>query len=384
LPVTSLTTSASSRVLSESPAIRRKRGADGSRAALAVNVAVSFTVVPPGQSATSSRDDLWACNLPFGRNLIAVARVTKNVESHLFRSQVYIAVYFALWTLVLLLLRILYHFDVSEAIIAVVVLGLILPALSLLATRRVPVLPCVVLRPAYETTLLISYLVVIAVVLVWGFGAVGHISSEPAHTIISLGLKLATFVLLPAVLFASRGYKIRDLAPVSFTWTALKPALWLSSAVLLMQLFLGRGLHDIRQAHLPVSSLLVAAALGFAWLVLEVGVVEEFFFRVLLQERLAVVLRSPWGGLVLAALLFGLVHAPGLYLRTAATQESIGSHPSLLLAVGYSIVMTSLAGLFMGVLWLRTKNLEVVIIVHAAGDLLPNLVPWIKAFHLAR
>jgi len=53
------------------------------------------------------------------------------------------------------------------------------------------------------------------------------------------------------------------------------------------------------------------------------------------------------------------------------------------MAVGYSIVMTSLAGLFVGVLWLRTRNFAVVVLVHAAGDLLPNLVPWIRTFHLA-
>ncbi len=305
-------------------------------------------------------------------------------NSSSFRSRAYIAAYLALWTLVLLLLRILYRFDASQAIIALVILGLLLPALSLLAARRVSALPCVVLRPAFETTLLIAYLVVVAVVLVWGFGTVGRISTEPAHTIISLGLKLATFVVPPVVLLASGQYGIRDLAPVSFTWTALKPALWLSLAVLLMQFFLGRGLHDIRQAQLSVWIVAVAAPLSFAWLVFEVGVVEEFFFRVLLQERLAAVPRSPWAGLVLAALLFGLVHAPGLYLRTAAAQESIGSHPSLLMAVGYSVVMTSLAGLFLGVLWLRTKNFATLVIVHATGDFLPNLVPWIKAFHLVR
>ena len=180
------------------------------------------------------------------------------------------------------------------------------------------------------------------------------------------------------------GYKINELAPVSLTRPALRPALWMSLAVLLMQSFLGRGLHDIRSAHLPVWVIVLAAPLSFAWLAIEVGVVEEFFFRVLLQQRLAALLRSSWGGLVLAALLFGLVHAPGFYLRTAATQESLGPHPSLLMAVGYSIVMTSLAGLFVGVLWMRTRNFAVVIIVHAAGDLLPNLVPLVKAFHLAR
>jgi membrane protease YdiL (CAAX protease family) len=272
----------------------------------------------------------------------------------------------------------------SEAFSALVILGLIFPAMSLLATRRVPVLPHVVLRPVLEATVLVAYLAVIAVVLVWGFGGVARVTAEPLHSMTLLGLNLATVVVVPAAMCLASGYKTRRLVPVSLTWPELRPALWMSLAVLLMQLFLGRGLHDIRQAHLPVWTLAVAAPLSFAWLLIEVGVVEEFFFQALLQERLAAALRSPWGGLVLAALFFGLVHAPGLYLRTAATQESIGSHPSLLMAVGYSIVMTSLAGLFVGVLWMRTKNFAVVVIVHAAGDFLPNLVPWIIAFHLAR
>lgn len=311
--------------------------------------------------------------------------VTTNVEnSDSFRSRVYVGTYFGIWTVFLLFLRNLYGFDAREALPAFAILGLIFPALSLLATRRVPTLPHAVRRPALETAVLVAYLAVIAAVLVWGFGSVARIRAEPVHTFVLLGLKLATFVVVPAGMYLASVYKIRELAPVSLTWPELRPALWMSLAVLLMQSFLGRGLHDIRQAHLPVWMLAVAIPLTFVWLVIEVGVVEEFFFRALLQERLAAALRSPWGGLVVAALLFGLVHAPGLYLRTAATQESIGPHPSLLMAVGYSIVMTSLAGLFLGVLWMRTKNFAVVVIVHAAGDFLPNLVPWIKAFHLAK
>lgn len=310
--------------------------------------------------------------------------VTKDVQkSRLLRFGVYVGAYFGLWTLFSLLLRRLYAFDASEAVPALVILGLIFPLLSLLATRRVPTLPYAVLRPGLESAILVAYLAVVAVVLVRGFGGVARITTEPLHTVTELGLKLAIFV-VPGAMFLVSGYKINELAPVSLTRPALRPALWMSLAVLLMQSFLGRGLHDIRQAHLSVWVLAVAAPLSFAWLLIEVGVVEEFFFRVLVQERLAALLQSSWGGLVLAALLFGLVHAPGFYLRTAATQESIGPHPSLLMAVGYSIVMTSLASLFVGVLWMRTKNFAVVVIVHAAGDFLPNLVPWVKAFHLAR
>jgi membrane protease YdiL (CAAX protease family) len=187
-----------------------------------------------------------------------------------------------------------------------------------------------------------------------------------------------------AILLAMSHYRISELVPISLKWRQLQPALWMSLAVLLMQSVLGRGLHDIREAHLPAWTVAVAALLSFAWLIIEVGVVEEFFFRVLLQEQLAAVLRSTWGGLVVSAVLFGLVHAPGFYLRPAGSQEALGAHPSLFMAVGYSIVLTSLAGLFLGVLWMQTKNFAVLVIVHAANDLLPNLVPWAKAFHLAR
>ncbi len=301
------------------------------------------------------------------------------------RSIAYVAAYFALWVVVLVLLRTFEGFEAGEALAALVILGVIFPTLAMLATYRLSALPHVVLRPTIETMALVTYLVVIAWLLVSGFGQLARIRTEPLHSVVVLSVKLIAFVAFPAVISSTLGhYSIAELTPISLRWHDLHPAVWMSLAALLMQSFLGRGLHDIRNAHLPVWVLAVAAPLSFAWLMIEVGVVEEFFFRVLLQERLAAVLQSTWGGLVVAAVLFGLVHAPGFYLRPAATQEALGSHPSLFMAVGYSIVLTSLAGLFLGVLWMRTKNFAVLVIVHAAGDLLPNLVPWVKAFHLLR
>jgi uncharacterized protein len=301
------------------------------------------------------------------------------------RSGTYLAAYFALWAAVLVSLRSFQGFDVSEALVAVVILGVIFPALAILATRRLPPLPYVVRRPGVETVILLAYLAAIAWSLVSGFSRVARIETEPLHSVALLGMKLLAFVAVPAVIISAIShYTLAELIPISVRWRNLRPALWMALAALLMQSVLGRGLRDIRDAHLPAWVLAVAAPLGFAWLMIEVGVVEEFFFRVLLQERLATVLWSPWGGLVATAVLFGLVHAPGFYLRPAATQEALGSHPSLFMAVGYSIVLTSLAGLFLGILWMRTRNFAVVVIVHAATDLLPNLVPWAKSFHLAR
>jgi len=296
-----------------------------------------------------------------------------------------VGAYFALWAAVLMLLRGFEGFEVSEALAALVILGVIFPVLALLATRHVSALPHVARQPRIASVVLVVYLTVIAWVLVSGFGRVARITAEPLHSVLLLSVKLLVFVTFPVAIISALGhYTIGELIPISLRWRALRPALWMSLAALLMQAFLGRGLYDIREAHPPVWVLAVAAPLSFTWLMIEVGVVEEFFFRVLLQERLALVLRSPWGGLVIAALLFGLVHAPGFYLRPAGTQEALGAHPSLFMVIGYSIVLTSLAGLFLGVLWMRTKNFAVLVIVHAAGDLLPNLLPWVRAFHLMR
>jgi len=301
------------------------------------------------------------------------------------RSRTYVVAYFALWAIVLISLRTLEGFDASEALTALVILGVIFPALAMLATRRVSALPYVVHQPGIEAVVLMMYLVMIAWVLVSGFGRIARIGTEPLHSVVLLGVKLVAFVGVPSAITLALGhYRFAELLPISLRWHDIRPGLWMAMAALLMQSFLGRGLHDIREGHLPVWILAVATPLSFAWLVIEVGVVEEFFFRVLLQERLAAVLQSSWGGLVVAAVLFGLLHAPGFYLRPAATQEALGSHPSLFMAVGYSIVLTSLAGLFLGVLWMRTKNFAVLVIAHAAGDVLPNLVSWAKAFHLTR
>ena len=177
----------------------------------------------------------------------------------------YVGAYFALWVAVLMLLRTCEGFEASEALAALVVLGLIFPALAMLATRRVSALPHVVRQPGIETAVLVMYLGVIAWMLVWGFGRVAHIRAEPLHSVVLLGVKLVTFVGPAALMLALGHYRISELMPISLTWRDLRPALWMSLAALLMQSTLGRGLHDIREAHLLLWVLAVATPLSFAW-----------------------------------------------------------------------------------------------------------------------
>ena len=95
----------------------------------------------------------------------------------------YVGGYLALWASALVLLRTHEAFEVSDALIALVILGFIFPALAWLVTRGVPTLPYSVHQPRIESLFLVAYLAVIAWVLTSGFAAVTRISPEPLHSL---------------------------------------------------------------------------------------------------------------------------------------------------------------------------------------------------------
>ena len=277
-------------------------------------------------------------------------------------------------------------FDASDSLGVFAVLGIGLSLAAWLITIGIDPLPYRVLEPQRESAMLLAYLVPLALLIAYGFSAIHRtVPSEPADSLAILVAKLSIFVIVPAWILIKRfGYSLADLSPWSLKTSHLLVVLGMSLVLLIFQSVAGRGLRDIFDAHVPIDKVLLGMPFVFVWLVLEVGVVEEFFFRVLLQSRLSAALRSELGGIVLMSLIFGLVHAPGLYLRTSVTQEGLTPHPSLLMAIGYSIVITSVAGFFLGVLWARTRNFLVVVLIHAATDVLPNTLPTLRAFHFLK
>jgi CAAX protease family protein len=304
-------------------------------------------------------------------------------SSGLWQTSAYLLAYGGIYAITLLRLHQLEHFDLSEPLLVLVVMGIGFSALAWWFTRGVNHLPFTIRWPGREVVLLGCYLIAGAAFIAWGFNAIETgVSSEPLRSVVLLAAKLAVFVFLPLALFHQLwGYSLREFLVISPElrqhW---KPALWMSLVMIGFQLAFGRGLSEIRHSGLPMWGLIIGIPACYIWLLIEVGLVEEFFFRALLQSRLSAWLHSEAGGIVLASLLFGLAHAPGLYYRTAKTLEAVGPHPSWLMAVGYSIVVVSVPGLFMGVLWSRTRNLLLLMMVHAAGDLVPQLAPLMKAW----
>ena len=275
-------------------------------------------------------------------------------------------------------------FDASEALGIAAVLGLGFSLASWLLTLRARPLLYDVLEPAPELFTLLLYMLPLTACVTWGFDWVRRMApNDPVQAIAIVLAKLAIFVGIPAWLMRHRfGYFWCELAPESFRRWHMLALVGMALLVLAFQAVAGRGLRDIHAAHVPVTTLFWGIPLTFVWLMVEAGVVEEFFFRCLLQSRLSAALRSELGGIVIMSLLFGLMHAPGLYLRTSVTQEGLPTHPALWMAIGYSIVITSVAGFFLGVLWARTRNFVVVVAVHAAADLLPDFLPTLRSFHL--
>jgi membrane protease YdiL (CAAX protease family) len=200
--------------------------------------------------------------------------------------------------------------------------------------------------------------------------------------------KLIVFVAVPFLLYrylfgrSLRDFGIQLAGLRAITRSHLPVILAVGGGLILFQYFLGRAAAPLREGKFSAYQLLVGLPLCFLWLSIEAGLVEEFFFRAVVQSRFAAWLKSEIGGVALMSLVFGLAHAPGMIFRHAGEMEGLGANPGALDAIAYSIVTLAVSGILFGVLWVRTKNLAALICIHAAGDLLPNFADFVKTWQV--
>ena len=280
-------------------------------------------------------------------------------------------------------------FGHADAISELVVFGFAFPLLAWVTTPRARPLEITTRRSAAEMGLLALCLLGVTLYLIWGTALsetllpANWMASARGKFVVVFVRKLIVFVAIPFLLFRFLfGYRwreygvqfagLRALAGNHFAVVAV-----LSAAILLFQYFFGGGAAPLRRGEFSAARLAIALPLCFLWLFIEAGLVEEFFFRAVLQTRLAVWFKSEVAGVALMALVFGLAHAPGFILRRAGLAEAIGENPSALDAVAYAIVVLSVGGIFFGIVWSRTRNLFAVMFIHAATDLLPNLKQFV-------
>lgn len=269
--------------------------------------------------------------------------------------------------------------SLEEPLFLMTVLGIAFPLLAWSITRgnlRIH-LSRPIATPKRAWPVLLYFLLFAILVLGWGFSALNTaLPNQPMQSVAQLLLKLIAMVALPAWLF------FRDDMPMHSRFSGLRLViifLVMTLAFTVFQAIFSRGLKSIAELAPSMSTLVLAIPACWLWQTIEAGLCEEFLFRRLLQQRLADATGSQVTAIAWASLIFGIAHAPGLWMRGASLLEGV-SQPSVPWAIAYSIVMIAPAGIVFGVLWARTRSLWLLVPLHGMVDLIPQLAPFIRAW----
>ncbi len=301
--------------------------------------------------------------------------------------------YLLIYLLSAVTVLVIYHLDPADLLAGALITGLGFSVLSYLLVRGMP--PAPASRPSFprEPLLLLALVIWMVFYLTaggeWSANLIPRDWQDSAQKmeIVRLIRKLVVFVGVPFYLYFRAGFSLPDFGfrvkgREALGYRQLATFGVLALIIAGFEYFLGGGARPLRNGQLSSGQLLRGLPLVYSWMAVEAGLVEEFFFRALLQSRLVVILKSELAGILVSGLIFGLAHAPGLYLRGSGSEEGLGQHPSLLFCITYCILILSSAGFFLGIVWQKTKNIYLVIALHAMVDVLPNASEFIHTWHL--
>jgi CAAX protease family protein len=296
------------------------------------------------------------------------------------RATTFIAAYLALWAAATIYLA-AKAADWTLPAMSLGVFGAALPLLAIALTRNSAPPAVAVRRPRLELWALLAFLVLYAVgFLGWGMSATrAVVPAGREQELLVLAAKLLVHVGAPALLLAALGAKIAPL----FSSGLGRPGFWppllvLGALILALMCVVSPALDEIKTLHVSLATLAWAAPATFIWLALEAGLCEEFLFRAVLQTRLAAVLKTEAGAVVTGAVLFALAHVPGLYLRGHPGVDGYSTDPVQVIA--FTIAVLSPVALLFGTLWARTRSLLLIVLLHAAVDLLPNMNEFVRTW----
>ncbi len=269
--------------------------------------------------------------------------------------------------------------DWTFPIVSLAIFGVGLSAIGWLTSRGAKTQAITVENPGKQSTALIVYLAFYAVLFLgFGMGALREqIPAGRGQEIAVMGAKILAHIVLPAILLIFIGGRIAPLfksqiGPAQF-WRTL---IVIGAIILALLAVVSPSLKQIAAANAPLATLAWAAPASFAWIAIEAGLNEEFLYRAVLQTRLSALFRSAWTGIAVTSILFGLAHAPGLFLRGGPETDGWSTDP--LQVIAYTIATLAPLSLFFGFLYARTKSLLLVVLLHGLVDVLPNMTEFIE------
>lgn len=271
--------------------------------------------------------------------------------------------------------------DWTFPIASLLIFGLALSVVIWFVTRRMAAPAVPVERPQRESLVLLAYLLIFAVLLIglWLGTLKSAIAPGPTQEFAVLGYKLLIHVALPAGLILLLGGRVAPLFD-----SGLQRRGWWTSLIVLGVLLMGLlAVVSPSLAQIAALNLAPVAAVGWViaswgWISVEAGLCEEFLFRACLQSRLTAWLRSPATAIVVASVLFGLAHWPGLYLRGGPGVEGWSTDPIQVAA--FTLATLSPLSVALGLLFARSRSLLLVALVHGAIDALPNTAEFVRTW----
>lgn len=253
-------------------------------------------------------------------------------------------------------------------IMALAAFGMVLPGLVWLFTRGARAPAIIVERPTHELGAVLLYLIVYAFYFLgWASGAVKAAApAGPEQDVALLLLNLGVGVSAPAVLLFFLGAPLGPLFSFNIRSKGFWPILLIVGPALMTVVALAGTNPKIAQGlALPLSILAWAGPAAFVFLSISLGLSEEFLFRAVLQTRLAAALESETGALIIAALMGALSHVPGVFFRGGPGTP--GWSTDLLHIVAYIICVNGPLNLLVGVIWARTRNLLLTVLIHGCA-----------------
>jgi len=262
--------------------------------------------------------------------------------------------------------------DWAFPIASLTIFGGALSGLAWFLTRKTDAPAVPVPRPGIELAALLAFLLLYAFIFLgWGLGALkAAVSAGRPQEVAVLVAKLLVHVAIPAAILVALKAPLRPLFDTGLDRRGFWPTLLVMGAVLIGLLaVVSPSLANIAELDPTPAMLLWGVTGAFVWNALEAGLCEEFLFRAALQSRFAAWFKSNAAAIVATSLLFGLAHAPGLYLRGGPGVDGWSTDP--IQVVAFTIATLSPISILFGVLWARTRSLLLVVLLHAAVDVLP-------------
>lgn len=271
--------------------------------------------------------------------------------------------------------------DWTSGVFILAIFGLGLSGVAWLLTRGAAAPRIDVEHPRIEAGAVLIYLVLYAVLFL-GFGmswARQAVPAGPAQESLVLALKLAVHVVLPAILLVAMGAKLGPITQLGLKARKFWRTLLVMGLIILgLVCVITPSLKQISGIPPTFNIMIWAMPLGYLWMTMEAGVTEEFLFRAVAQTRFTAWLNSAWAGVILTSIIFGLAHAPGLFMRGGPGVDGWSTDP--LQVIAHTIAVLSPIGLLFGLIYARTKSLLLVILLHGLVDWLPNLAGFVETW----